>query len=302
LTHGWGVRPSDWSFGASIQQQLFQRASVEIGYYRRWFTMYTTGGTVTDNLNVGPNDLTPFYVTVPADPRLPDGGGQTIGPLYNLTPTAFALAQDNLVRATKDIGNDTRVFNGVDITFNIRNVKGVTFSGGTSTGKVENDWCDIRNAVPEAFTLNPYCHVKSPLQTSFNGLATYTIPKIDVLLSGTFQSNPGAELSATYAVSSAEAARTLGRPLSNNATSVNVNLIAPRTLYGDRINQLDFRIAKLLKFGRTRTNVGVDLYNALNSNAVQTYNATFVAGSGTWPTPTLIMPARFIKLSAQVDF
>ena len=37
--------------------------------------------------------------------------------------------------------------------------------------------------VPEAFTLNPYCSVKSPFQTSFNGLASYTIPKIDVLLS-----------------------------------------------------------------------------------------------------------------------
>ena len=53
---GWGVRPSDWSFGVSVQQQLFPKASVEVGYYRRTFTQYTTGGTVTDNLNVGPND------------------------------------------------------------------------------------------------------------------------------------------------------------------------------------------------------------------------------------------------------
>ena len=57
---GWGVRPSDWGFGVSVQQQIFPKASVEVGYYRRSFTQFTTGGTVTDNLNVGPNDLTPY--------------------------------------------------------------------------------------------------------------------------------------------------------------------------------------------------------------------------------------------------
>ena len=58
LLSGWGVRPSDWGLGVSVQQQIFPRASVEVGYYRRSFTQFTTGGTVTDNLNVGPNDLT----------------------------------------------------------------------------------------------------------------------------------------------------------------------------------------------------------------------------------------------------
>ena len=61
------------------------------------------------------------------------------------------------------------MFNGVDVTFNVRNAKGVTFSGGTSTGKVVNDWCAIRDAVPEnpgggptGYLLNPYCHTESP--------------------------------------------------------------------------------------------------------------------------------------------
>ena len=158
--------------------------------------MFTTGGTVTDNLNVGPNDFTPFFVTVPNDPRLPNGGGQRLGPLYNLTPEAFARAQNLLIRPTKDIGDDTRVFNGVDVTFNVRNVKGITFSGGTSTGKVVNVWCAVREAVPEntllgiSTTLNPYCHIESPVQTSFNGLGSYVIPKIDVLISGVYRDRP----------------------------------------------------------------------------------------------------------------
>ena len=69
-----------------------------------------------------------------------------------------------------------------------------------------------------------------------------------------------------------------GRPLAGNLSNVTVNLIEPGTLYGDRINQLDFRIAKILKLGRTRTTVGVDLYNALNSSTVLVYNNTFVPG------------------------
>ena len=39
-------------------------------------------------------------------------------------------------------------------------------------------------------TLNPYCHVESPFQTSFNGLASYVIPKIDVLISGVYRDRP----------------------------------------------------------------------------------------------------------------
>ena len=129
---------------------------------------------------------------MPTDPRLPGGGGYQVGPLYNLTPAAFARATNQLIRSTKDIGDDTRVFNGVDVTFNVRNVKGFTFSGGTSTGKVVNDWCAIRAAVPEngAAGAESVLPRESPFQTSFNGLARYIIPKIDVLISGVYRDRP----------------------------------------------------------------------------------------------------------------
>ena len=71
------------------------------------------------------------------------------------------------------------------------------------------------------------------------------------------------------------AAQTLGRPLAGTTPNITVNLIAPGTLYGDRVNEVDFRIAKVLRFGRTRTNVGFDIYNVLNANPVLTYNGAF---------------------------
>ena len=88
LLSGWGVRPSDWSYSVSVQQQIFPKAAVEVGYYRRSFFQFTTT-SVNDNLAVGPADLTPFFLTAPTDSRLPGGGGYKIGPLYNLTPAAF---------------------------------------------------------------------------------------------------------------------------------------------------------------------------------------------------------------------
>ena len=128
------------------------------------------------------------------------------------------------------------MFNGVDVTFNLRNAKGITFSGGTSTGKVENNWCDIRAAVPESFLLNPYCNVASPWQTSFRGLVAYTIPRIDVQLSSVIQDKPnvGTEqlgsIAANYTLTAADqaaAAAQIGRPLTA-AGPITVNLLAGR--------------------------------------------------------------------------
>ena len=81
-----------------------------------------------------------------------------------------------------------------------------------------------------------------------------------------------------------------------------VNLVEPGTLYGERVNQVDMRFAKVLRFGRTRTTVGFDVYNIANSNAVLTYNQTFSPVTTTWLRPNSVLQPRFVKLSAQIDF
>ena len=61
------------------------------------------------------------------------------------------------------------------------------------------------------------------------------------------------------------------------------------------------RIAKILRFGTMRTQVGVDIYNLLNADTVTNYNYVFVPG-GSWLTPTAITPARYARIGVQVDF
>jgi hypothetical protein len=297
LFSGWGVRPSDWSLGVSVQQQVLPRMSVEVGYYRRWFS----GFTVTDNRATSASDYSTFSITAPSDPRLPNGGGYTVSGLYDVNP-AIAATVDNLLTSASNYGDQSQRFNGVDVNVNVRIRQGLTFQGGSSTGQTVTDNCEVKAKVPELGVVNPYCHTATGFRTQLRFLSSYTVPKIGVQASATLQSNPGNSLVANYTVTSAEAQRTLGRPLSLNAPNVTVNLLAPGTLFGDRINVLDLRFAKILNIQRRRLNIGFDLYNSLNSSAIQTYNAAFVPGAAVWPAPTLILPARFAKVSAQFDF
>ena len=69
-------------------------------------------------------------------------------------------------------------------------------------------------------------------------------------------------------------------------------------MYGERLNQLDFRVGKILRFGRTRATASLDLYNALNADTVLTLNNTFAA----WQQPQSILNARFAKIVMQLDF
>jgi len=244
---------------------------------------------------------------------MPGGGGYVISGLYDASP-AVAGQINNLVTDSQSYGNWYQYFSGVDITLNVRTRNGITFQGGTSTGQNVADNCAVRASLPElnvgiggglvgstVSPTSPYCHVAYGVLTQLRGLGSYTIPKIGLEVSGVFQSKPGALLSANYAVPATTIAQSLGRLPSGNVTNVTINLVAPGSMYGDRLNELDFRVAKILRFGRTRTTVGVDLYNALNSSAILQYNNVFVPG-GPWLQPNGVLTGRLARISAQFDF
>jgi len=78
--------------------------------------------------------------------------------------------------------------------------------------------------------------------------------------------------------------------------------VTPGSLYGDRVNELDLRFSKILRFRGTRTKISLDMYNALNANPVLSYNQTYSPTATTWLTPTSVLAARVIKIGASVDF
>jgi carboxypeptidase family protein len=315
ILNGWGVRPSDWNLSVSLQQQIGPRSSAAVTYIRRWFH----GFSVADNLSVLPSDFTPFSIVAPSDPRLPGGGGYMISGLFDVVPEKAGQVS-NLIANAGDYGNWWQRYEGLDLTFGVRVGEGFTFVGGTSTGRTVADSCEVRAQLPEFATtttgtstfgaglmgsavtpVSPYCHVSSGVLPQLRGLSSYIIPRAGVQLSATFQSKPGAMVAADYAVPNAAVLPSLGRDLSGNAPNVTVNLVPPGTQYGDRVNQLDLRVAKTFAFGRSRTRIAFDIYNALNSSAVLSFDSTFILG-GPWLRPTSILTPRFLRITAELDF
>ena len=315
LLTGWNVRPSDWNLGVSLQQGIGSRSAVEVTYTRRWFH----GFAAVDNRALQPADMTAFGITAPLDPRLPGGGGYVVSGLYDVIP-GKAGQVDNFVTNANTFGGWSQHYDGVDVTFDLRASRDLRIFAGTSTGQTVADNCTVRAALPELSTtvtgtspfgaglngsavtpLSPYCHVRYGVLTQLRGLATYTVPRADVQVAATFQSKPGAMLAANYAAPNSVVAPSLGRNLSGNAANATVNLVEPGTLYGDRINQLDIRVGKLFRPGRSRLLLSVDAYNVLNSNAVLSYDSTYVPG-GPWLQPLAILTPRFIRLSAELEF
>jgi len=84
-----------------------------------------------------------------------------------------------------------------------------------------------------------------------------------------------------------------------------VNLLVPGELYPpERLNLVDMRIAKVLRFNGQRADVGIDLYNLFNSNAATAYQQTYeyATNGAAWLNPTAIVAPRLVRFHVTFDF
>ena len=121
-------------------------------------------------------------------------------------------------------------------------------------------------------------------------------------LAAAFQSLPGPEVLANVPYTSAQVAQLIGRPLSNNARLIEVPVIAPGTVFGDRINQLDFRIGKVFNLDRIRFTVNLDLHNALNTDAILELSQDYGANGDQFMDARQMIQGRVTQISLLVDF
>ena len=87
--------------------------------------------------------------------------------------------------------------------------------GGLSTGRTTTDNCDVVTKLDNPSPL--YCHVDTKFLTQVKFLGSYTMPRVQVQISGTFQSIPGPDIVANYLATNAVVAPSLGRNLAGNA-------------------------------------------------------------------------------------
>ena len=213
------VQLGDWAI--SVQQEVMPRVSVDVGYFRNWWNNWYA----VDNRATVAADYTPFSIRAPVDPRLPGGGGQVISGLYDLVPGKVGLL-DELAQHADNFGEQIENWQGVDVNVSARLRNGLTIRGGTSTGRRLEDACGLKAALPEQGAnangsntgiagdslVDPYCKVVEPYKTRFSGLVSYTVPKIEVQLSGTWRNNPGAALEANFIANNAYIASRAAAP------------------------------------------------------------------------------------------
>jgi len=323
ILSGWGVRPNDYQTTISVQHEIIPRLSGELSYTHRSFH----GFFVIDDLNrpvAGSYET--YNLTAPTDPRLANGGGY---PITVVVPTAAAnaIAPKTYMTTETDFGPERDShWDGVDFTLNARLHNGMNGSIGFGTGRSVVNQCAVATKYNQVnATTNAEagpdprgCNSVDPWQTTLRGLAAYTIPKIDVLVSTSIRSQPEALLgltpvtSASWQVPNSVIQATLGHlPPGATATgnttiplSDNVN----RVYSGIRRTQVDMRFAKVLRYGHTRSTVGLDVNNLLNTNYATGYNTTYIYNTDNtprpsgWGTPTSIYYSRFMRFNYTVNF
>jgi hypothetical protein len=326
VLHGWGIRPYDWQFGVTVQQEIAPRVSVDFSYNRRWWGNFF----FTDNRAVGAQDFDVATMTAPLNPNLPNGGGYPVS-FYTRNARTSLGATDNYYTFASDYGDVSTYWHGFDINVNVRTTNGVTLQGGTSTGRGVRDYCAVMQKLPETYVTPATvlanqqvgaCAATEPWLTTVRGLVAYTVPKIDVLVSSSFRSaanvtpstvntyvaTNGLSVSANENVTTAvlqSQGSTLGRGLVAGLPFQTVDLTLPGQVYPDRVNSLDLRAAKVLKFSRYRLNVGFDFYNLFNSDTGTAFNQVFdppPSNGGAWLRPTTILGPRFARFNVTVDF
>jgi len=144
--------------------------------------------------------------------------------------------------------------------------------------------------------------------------ASFTYNKADITWNAESASR------ATEACSTA-AAGTGCLGTARNLTTVAIPLLLANEVMGERTTILDLKLAKNLRFKNMRATLGVDVYNFLNSDAINSYNGTITGSfvNGVWTpavdnpataanegnqfmNPTTLVSPRFARLSVQFTF
>ena len=316
---GFGTRRHNWEYSVGVEQEILPRTSIDVAYWRRAQGNFS----VTDNVLVEPGDFDPYCVTAPDDPRLPGGGGYEVCGLHDVNPASFGQVRNEIIRADTNGYAMSQVFDGLDVTVNSRVSGDLFFYGGVNFGRTRFDDCGARPddpAAPPTLALTAggagtgggwdvqeaagiilprghHCRVDPPFfRPGWKLSGAYTLP-YDVQISGFWQNLPGVPILATWNAPVSAIEPSLGRPLAGGAGTAEVHLIAPGTLFADRLNQLDVRVSKIFRLDAGReVRLMLDAYNLLNDDAPLAVNDTY---GSQWQVPESILLARFVKFGAQ---
>ena len=221
---GWGIAAVQLGPGLSVQQEVVPRVSVNVGYFRNWWGNWY----VVDNRATSLADYTPFSIVAPR--RSAAAGRRRLHDRRPVQPRAGQGRAGGRARAVlKNFAEQIENWQGVDVNVVARLRNGLTVQGGTSTGRRLADACAVRAKLPElgagptgptnsSVTANvtgttadaarpvgdePLLPHRRAVQDGFRGLATYTVPRVDVQVAARGSSDPGDDLAANFVADNA---------------------------------------------------------------------------------------------------
>jgi hypothetical protein len=257
-----------------VQHQLGGRFSLSGAFYHRVY------GNIrwTNNLLVGYSDYTP--VNIP-DPR---GIGQTIT-VYNLAPSKNGQVKNVDQNST----DNAQTYNGFDLSLSTRFRQGGTLIAGMSSGLLRTKSCQV--ADPNGLLFCDQTALDIPYDKNFKLSGAYPLP-YGITASAVFQSVPGLPRSITYTVTRAQIPNL-------TLSSVVVPLNAPGTSYLPRLNQLDLKVSKTIRYRAARIQPELGVFDVTNT-------ATYLAQNNAFG-PNLdkvqsILDGRVVRLGVQVGW
>ncbi len=296
-----------WDYNLEFAHEVTRGLSVSVGYNYNFDGAFQ----VTDNTLVGPGDFDEFCVTVPVDPRLPNGGGYEQCGYYDITPGLFGVSQLH-VSDSDTFGDYKRYWHGLTFSANGRLPYGITAGGGVDVGKNVTDACftvDVPNQVRNINNGNtggPFCRQERSWGDNLDFRLRASIPiRGGFNASLIYRNTPGASINSTIALATNDARIRFLNPARTTLTATRtVNIHALDANFGERFSQLDLGISRnwnLPGVGRLRT--ALDLYNALNGNSVQGVTNAFSQGAGSrYLRPTNVLDPRLLRVTASIDF
>ncbi len=304
-----------------IQHELFPRVSISATAYRRDFHNLP----VTDNL-----------LRTPADYR----GVDVVSPLDGEVFKAYTVATTAQLRAVNDFDTNAgsgrkQTYNGGDITFNARIPGGGTIFGGFTAERTLRVTCDE----PDDPNFLRFCDDNDngiPFLKQFKFAGTYPI-KFGIQASVSFQSIAGRALGGYSGTAAADRNRIAGPGYGDTGSPIGTRwLVTPTTRYAanctgpcrptelvipgmteaqlllplkaygteflDRINQLDFSLAKWFGIGGgRRLQLQADIFNITNANPVLGVRSVNF-GTAAYNQVSGILNPRVIRFGAQLKF
>jgi hypothetical protein len=281
--------PTNWEETVSVQQELRSGVSVTAGFYHRdYFNQSLTRNALVDPIA----DYTAYTIIVPANAKLPNGGGQAVT-VYNLNANKLG-AVDSVSTFSK---TNTRVYNGFEFSANARLPRNGFLFGAVTTERTAINACDVANSDPNNVSAGNgfrFCDQVPPFRSLYKVSSGYRVP-YDVQVSGTLQFRPGGSIASTYTFNSTAA----GFAITGGGNLTVANVVDPTTQFYNYITQFDLRASRTFRFGRRRLQAFAEVFNVPNVSTILQVNTRI---GPLYMNPQLIEQPRHLQLGAQFDW